>query len=101
MGGQFNARGKNGEQGESFVNAPRYSPLHRWVFCSDMRPDEAWYFKQYDTREGVAKASFHAAVFDPFYANDPKIPERFSVELRLLLTFPPQMKKKSAEVSKL
>merc|ERR1719261_309264 len=28
--------------------APVYNPRHRWVFCSDMKPEEAWLFKQYD-----------------------------------------------------
>ena len=49
---------------------------------------EAWLFKQWDTREGVAKASFHTSFHDPFYDAKPDTPGRRSVEFRLLLTFP-------------
>lgn len=72
------------------ATAPRYSPDHHWVFCSDMRLDEAWFFKQYDTRENVAKVAFHCAVADPLHAADPEIPNRCSVEFRIFLTFPAQ-----------
>lgn len=69
---------------------PTYSPAHRWVFCSDQRPDEAWIFKQYDTRNDVgrAKTTFHNSFHDPFYDKAPSIPGRRSAEFRLLLTFP-------------
>lgn len=74
---------------DTFINGPTYSPSHRWVFCSDMRPDEALFFKQIDTRDGVAKVSYHNAVRDPFHeADDPERPFRRSLELRVLLTFP-------------
>merc|ERR1712216_700706 len=60
-----------------FINGPTYSPKHRWVFCSDMRPDEAWFFKQIDTREGVAAVAYHNAVRDPFHeADEPEKPFR-------------------------
>ncbi len=54
-----------------------------------MRPDEAWFFKQYDTRSNVAQVSFHSSAKDPCHAQDQDLPERASVELRFLLTFPP------------
>ena len=45
-------------------------------------------FKQYDTRPGVATGTFHNSFPDPFHLQDQNCPERKSVELRILLTFP-------------
>lgn len=73
---------------QSLLVGPAYSPKHRWVFCSDQKPNEAWFFKQWDTRPNVAKSVFHNSFIDPFHASDPNCPTRRSVELRLLLTFP-------------
>ena len=67
---------------------PTYSPHHRWIYCSDQRPDEAWLFKQFDTRQGVAPTTFHNSFHDPFYDRQPGIPGRRSVEFRIFLTFP-------------
>lgn len=67
---------------------PRFSPTHRWVFCPDMRTDEAWLFKQIDTREGRARQCFHTAFKDPFHEQKPDVPGRRSAEFRILLTFP-------------
>lgn len=71
---------------------PTYSPKHRWVYCSDMRPDEMWLFKQYDTREGpdwAVKQAFHDSFHDPHYDDTSgPVPGRRSAELRALLTFP-------------
>lgn len=76
-----------------------FSPKHRWIFCSDQRTDEAWIFKQYDTRGGPAgpKMAFHNSFHDPFHDSDPSKPMRRSLEARVLLTFPPD----SAPFSKL
>lgn len=71
---------------------PCYSPKHRWVYISDQKPDEAWLFKQWDEREGVARSCFHNSFVDPTHLNDPSKPGRRSVEFRMYLTFP----KKSA-----
>jgi len=73
---------------ESLVCGPTYAPQHRWFFISDQKPDEAWLFKQYDTRPNVAKTAFHTSFPDPFHAKDPNCPERKSAEFRVLLTFP-------------
>lgn len=74
-----------------------YSAKHRWVYCSDMRPDECWLFKQWDTREEAgARASFHCSFHDPFHDAWKECPGRRSVEARILLTFP-----KRLETSKL
>merc|ERR1711964_365395 len=67
---------------------PLFAPANRWVFCSDMRPEEAWLFKQYDTRDNVAKASFHTSFVDPFHLKNPDTPARRTCEFRMLLAFP-------------
>lgn len=68
---------------------PNYAPHHRWIFCSDMRPDEGWIFKQFDTRDdGRAKMCFHNSFHDPFHDPLPETPGRRSAEYRILLTFP-------------
>lgn len=82
---------------ESLLVGPSYAPGHRWIFCSDMRPDEGWLFKQYDEREVKAKACFHNSFSDPFHIAEPKETHgRRSGEFRILLTFP-----KGAAASKL
>ena len=50
-----------------------------------MRPDEAWFFKQYDTRDGVAKQCYHNSFVDPKWLQDKSKPGRKSVEFRILL----------------
>lgn len=72
------------------LTGPIHAAGHRWVFCSDQRPDEAWLFRQYDEREGVAKCCFHNSFHDPFHAQDPDCPGRRSAEFRLVLSFPKQ-----------
>ena len=58
-----------------------------------MRPNEAWLFKQFDTRDdGRAKQTFHDSFHDPFHDQDPNTPVRRSAEFRLLLTFPKRRK---------
>lgn len=68
--------------------APAYSQDHRWVFCPDMTPQEAWLFKQYDyRRDAKAKCCFHISVPDPFHDAWKECPGRRSIETRILLTF--------------
>merc|ERR1711964_198819 len=65
----------------STLTGPLYAPQHRWVFCSDQRPEEAWLFKQYDTRPGMpARQAFHNSFRDPFHEGDPTKPGRRSAE---------------------
>jgi len=75
---------------DGLLSACPFDPAHRFFFCSDMRPDEAWLFKQWDTREGPdARVCFHSAVHDPFYdEGGQRMPTRRSLECRLVLTFP-------------
>jgi len=77
--------------GTSTIVGPIYSPEHRWVYLPDMRPEDAWVFKQYDTREGLAaRCCFHNSFHDPFYDSRSldEIPARRSAEFRVLLLFP-------------
>jgi len=72
-----------------YALGPLYEPTDRWVFISDQTPEEAWLFKQYDERNGVAKSVCHTAFRDPTHQEKPKTTHgRRSVEFRLLLTFP-------------
>merc|ERR1719171_1015618 len=55
----------------STLSGPTYAPQHRWVFCSDQRPDEAWLFRQYDERERIpSKMCFHNSFRDPFHLQE-------------------------------
>lgn len=96
-------RKTTGEKGqkvaESLLVGPTYSPKHRWIFCSDMEPTEAWAFKQYDTRPGVALCAFHNSFPDPFHAEEASCPERLSAEFRILLTFPKEASSTEASSS--
>jgi len=83
----INARGEVNQKMALLVG-PSYNPKHRWVYIPDQKPDEAWLFKQYDERDGVAKQAFHNSFVDPYHLNDPSIPGRHSVEFRMYLTFP-------------
>lgn len=70
--------------------APVYAPHHRWVYCSDMRPDEAMVFKQYDFRKKTkasARATFHHSFPDRFYNDWKECPPRHSIECRVCLMF--------------
>lgn len=80
---------------------PLFSPGNRWVYCPDQRPDEAWLFKHYDTRPGVAQWTSHSSFHDPFYDSNPGTPGRRSCEFRMLLTFPKKPAAAAATPSKL
>ena len=62
-----------------------------------MGQEEAWMFKQYDTRGGLPKMAFYNSFHDPFHDQWAECPARRSIEARVLLTFP----KDSAPFSKL
>ena len=68
----------NGDVSKGFppLVGPSFSLKHRWVFIPDLKPDEAWLFKQYDTRPSVAKQCFHNSFVDPFHLDDPTKPGR-------------------------
>lgn len=79
--------GKQFYYSEPIALGPLYKEAHKWVFCPDMQPGEAWLFKQYDTRAGVVPCAFHNSFHDPFHDPDPSCPGRRSCELRILLAF--------------
>ena len=62
-----------------------YSAAHRWYFASDMRTDEAWVFKNYDSAiDGRARFTPHTAFVDP--TRHPVAP-RESIEFRAFALF--------------
>jgi hypothetical protein len=64
----------------------RFSPSHRWVYFSGMRPDEVLLIKCHDSAsDGRARLSFHTAFADPTTPAD--APPRESIELRTLVFF--------------
>ncbi len=66
-----------------------FNPLHRWYYASDMRTDEAWLFKNYDSAtDGRARFAPHTAFLDP--TPHSPIPARESVEFRTFAFFDDQ-----------
>jgi len=63
----------------------RHSPDHRWVYFSDMTPDEVLLLKQWDTDPSGAKFSLHTAFADP--SSPASAPERESIEVRCVLIY--------------
>jgi len=64
----------------------RFNPAHRWYYASDMRTDEAWIFKNYDTAtDGRARFTPHTAFVDP--TRHPVLAPRESVEFRTFAFF--------------
>lgn len=78
---------------DNLLIAAKFDPNHRWIFCPDMCPGQAWLFKQWDSRTDVARCSFHTAFTDPKHEEDPTKPGRRSLEVRMCCAFP----KKNAE----
>lgn len=61
----------------------RFNPSHRWFYAPQMREDEAWLFKCFDSAEdGRARFVPHSAFADPQAPAD--APPRESIELRTL-----------------
>ncbi len=63
----------------------RHSPKHRWLYYSNMRPDEALVFKSYDSDPGQPVRVPHTAFTDPSAPAD--APPRVSVEARAFAFF--------------
>ena len=62
-----------------------FNPAHRWYYASDMRKDEVWLFKNYDTAtDGRARFTPHTAFVDPTH---PVVQARESVEFRTFAFF--------------
>jgi uncharacterized ParB-like nuclease family protein len=62
-----------------------FNPAHRWYYASDMRTDEVWLFKNYDTAtDGRARFTPHTAFVDPTHR---VVAPRESVEFRTFAFF--------------
>jgi uncharacterized ParB-like nuclease family protein len=62
-----------------------FNPAHRWYYASDMRTDEVWLFKNYDTAtDGRARFTPHTAFVDPTHR---VVAPRQSVEFRTFALF--------------
>jgi len=62
-----------------------HEPLQRWYFASDMRVDEAWLFKNFDSAPpGPGRVAPHSAFTDPRHLD---VAPRESIEVRALATF--------------
>jgi hypothetical protein len=63
-----------------------FNPAHRWFYASDMRTDEVWVFKNYDSAaDGRSRFTPHTAFVDPTYHS--AIAARASVEFRAFALF--------------
>ncbi|CAH0208965.1 hypothetical protein SRABI118_01934 [Massilia sp. Bi118] len=62
-----------------------HNPAHAWTYFHGMQFDEVLLFKQYDSAEGMACYTPHAAFAHP--ATPPGTPPRESIEIRCLLIF--------------
>jgi len=63
-----------------------FNPAHRWYYASDMRTDEVWIFKNYDSAvDASAQSTPHTAFVDP--THHPVIAARESVEFRAFAFF--------------
>jgi hypothetical protein len=57
-----------------------FNPAHRWFYASDMRTDEVWVFKNYDSAtDGRARFTPHTAFVDPTHR---AVAARESIEFR-------------------
>jgi hypothetical protein len=62
-----------------------YDPCQLWYYAPDMRPDEAWLLKNYDSATGIARYAAHSAFNDPTPRS--YIPQRESIEVRAFAIF--------------
>lgn len=66
-----------------------YNPNHRWVYFSEMQPDEVILIRVHDSaNDGRARLSFHTSFANPLAPAD--APPRESIEVRALVFFPPE-----------
>ncbi|MBS0373914.1 MAG: methyltransferase [Proteobacteria bacterium] len=64
-----------------------HGPSQRWIYASDMQPDEAWVFKNFDSRPPAGVIAVpHCAVADPRYAGA-RVGPRESIEVRAFALF--------------
>jgi len=63
----------------------KYNPAHRWIYFSNMRPDEALIFRAYENDDHGYPGAPHVAFADP--TCPPDAPGRISVESRVYAIF--------------
>lgn len=67
------------------TSSVEYKPGHRWVYFSEMQPDEAILIRVHDSaRDGRARLSFHTSFDNPLAGG---APPRESIEARALVFF--------------
>jgi hypothetical protein len=84
-------RGAPVERGNILVCTVTHNPAHRWMYLSNMRPDEVWFFKQADSRParpGLSRHAFHTSFRQP--GDDAAKRSRRSIAVRLLCAFEPR-----------
>ena len=59
-----------------------YNPKHHWYFASEMKPEEIFAFKLYDSKEEAPQYTGHTAINLP--GTDENTPPRHSMEIRTI-----------------
>jgi len=63
-----------------------HDPRQRWYYAADMGVDEAWIFKNYDSKTGgTARFAAHSAFFEP--PREVRVDPRESIEVRAFALF--------------
>lgn len=84
-------RGSSVEKGNILVSTVTHNPSHRWIYLSNMTPDEVWFFKQADSRParpGLSRHAFHTSFRQP--GDEGAERTRRSIAVRLLCAFEPR-----------
>src|SRR5262249_4007652 len=63
----------------------KYNPAHKWIYFSNMRPDEALVFRAYENEDHGRPGAPHVAFEDP--TCPPEAGGRISVETRVYAVF--------------
>ncbi len=85
-------RGSSVEKGNILVSTVTHNPDHRWMYLSNMKPEEVWFFKQADSRParpGLSRHAFHTSFRQP--GDEGAKRTRRSIAVRLLCAFEPRM----------
>ncbi|MDE0808773.1 MAG: CmcJ/NvfI family oxidoreductase [Alphaproteobacteria bacterium] len=77
-----------GNNRDSLVAAPIYSPDHRWCYFPEMTTEEVIVLKQMDQRPGRVVYCPHTSFDNPLVGDD--APPRRSIETRIVAVFDPE-----------
>ena len=83
-------RGAPVEKGNIFASTVTHNPAHRWMYLSNMTPEEVWFFKQADSRParpGLSRHAFHTSFRQSGDVGAER--SRRSIAVRLLCAFEP------------